>query len=578
MRVLRDELGVLRDELGNVHSYAMVISMVALGGFALLGGLGTAFDQTLVGKTASQAFVQTEASMAPAVSSSVQAGSVGNAVRLARRAMRNAQVARPKIDKAFDVARDVLARSRTHVATEAAVFDTGDTLFVPTRADDAIPNADFRGAVGTHIEVDSAGTGFNRVVLVGLGDTQQPADMRDVGHQIAKLARQWNETTVQVMLRSEDAADYQRVTEGMLLADYNFDMLKSAPKVRETLRVGIGSEGKGWKSAALEGVKRGSAYAESVALTRDLTALPPNILNTSEMVALAALIADRRGLDFEVFSKPDLLKQNMNLLHGVGMASDNPPYLVRLRHQGDGSKHVAAVGKGITYDSGGLSIKGNPTGMKGDMSGSAAVLAAIDGAVATRQLDTTVDVYLPLAENAIGPVAQRVDDVVRGRSGLSVEIGNTDAEGRLVMADALAYATEDGARKPDSIVTVSTLTGANASTFGGEYAGLFTRYPELRERLLRAAQTSGEKVWPMPMDEFYDARLASDIADIGNIGSGGAGAITAAIFLSKHVGNDVPFAQLDIAGTALRKSARGRLPRGASGSSTALLIDWFTNP
>lgn len=403
--------------------------------------------------------------------------------------------------------------------------------------------------------------------------------MRDVGHLIAKLARARDSdgTTSQVLLRSDNATDYKDLTEGLLLADYNFDMLKSSPKTRAMLRVGIGANGEGWLPTAQGGIAQGRAYAESVALTRDMTELPPNIFNTNEMVATAALIADRRGLDFEVFSKPELVNANMNLLHGVGMASDSPPYLVRLRHQGSGPKHVAAVGKSITYDSGGLSIKGNPSGMKGDMAGGAAVLAAIDGA-ATQAVDTTVDVYLPIAENAIGPVAQRVDDVVTGRSGLSVEIGNTDAEGRLVMADALAYATEDGARKPDSIITVSTLTGANASTFGGEYAGLFTRYDALGERLLRAAKTGGEKVWPMPMDTFYDARLGSDIADIGNIGAGGAGAITAAIFLSKHVKGDVPFAQLDIAGTALRSSARGRLPRGASGSATSTLMDWFANP
>ncbi len=590
---------LVRNQVGSVQSYAMVVSLVAMGGVASLSKVGGSLEQTITGAASSDAWIEAEHPMLPAVTSASQAGSFGKAVKLARQAMRNAGVTAEKIEKAFNVADEVLARPRTHIHAEAALLDTGDTIFVPTssrrvatashaldfgddvraRVVDAVSSQNFTGAVGSHLEVDGAGTGFKKIVLVGLGDSQKTADLRDIGHQIGKLARggDSNGTTSQILLRSADSAAYQQLTEGLLLADYSFDWFKSSAKDRKALRVAVAGDGAGWNASASEGIARGNEVADSVALARDLTELPPNVLNTNELVALSARIADRRGLDFEVLSKPDLLKQNMNLLHGVGMASESPPYLVRLRHQGAGSRHVAAVGKGITYDSGGLSIKSNPSGMKGDMTGAGVVLAAIDGAAA-RGVDTTVDVYLPLAENVIASNAQRVDDVVRGRSGLSVEIGNTDAEGRLVMADALAYATEDGPRKPDSIMTVSTLTGANASTFGGEYAGLFTRYDALGEQLLRAADAAGENVWRMPMDEFYDARLGSRIADIGNIGSGGAGAITAAIFLSKHVGGDVPFAQLDIAGTALRSSSRGRIPAGATGSATATLIDWFTNP
>ena len=590
---------LVRNQVGSVQSYAMVLSLVAVGGVASLSNVGDSLEQTLVGATSSSAWTETKHPMMPAVTSTSQAGTLGKAAGLARQAMRNAGVTAEKIQKAFNVADEVLARPRTHIHAEAALLDAGDTIFVPTargelwgapaildfepgvrqRITNAIKGGEFRGDAGARLEVDGAGTKFKKIVLVGMGDSRRSADLRDVGHQIGKLARESesNGTTSQILLRHGDAAAYQQLTEGLLLADYSFDWFKSSAKDRKALRVAVAGDGDGWKASAFEGVARGNEVADSVALARDLTELPPNVLNTNELVALSAQIADRRGLEFEVLSKPDLLKQSMNLLHGVGMASESPPYLVRLRHQGAGSRHVAAVGKGITYDSGGLSIKSNPTGMKGDMTGAGVVLAAIDSAAA-RGVDTTVDVYLPLAENVIASNAQRVDDVVRGRSGLSVEIGNTDAEGRLVMADALAYATEDGPRKPDSIMTVSTLTGANASTFGGEYAGLFTRYDALGERLLRAADAAGENVWRMPMDEFYDARLGSRIADIGNIGSGGAGAITAAIFLSKHVGGDVPFAQLDIAGTALRSSSRGRIPAGATGSATATLIDWFTNP
>ncbi|HEX2574898.1 MAG TPA: leucyl aminopeptidase, partial [Aquihabitans sp.] len=278
------------------------------------------------------------------------------------------------------------------------------------------------------------------------------------------------------------------------------------------------------------------------------------------------------GLDIEVLDRDAMVEAGLGGLLGVARGSYQEPKLVKLEHRPDGRAkgHVVLVGKGITFDAGGLSIK-TATGMekmKGDMAGAATVLGAMS-LVPTLAPRVRVTAYLPLTDNMLGPDAMRVGDVLRIRGGRTVEVLNTDAEGRLILADALALAVED---EPDAIVDLATLTGACMVALGDRTAGLFGNHEALSERLLDAAEAAGEAVWPLPMPDHLRKPLDSEIADLRNIGTGGyGGASTAAIFLREFVG-DVPWAHLDIAGPADASSAYDEVSKGGTGFGVRTLV------
>jgi leucyl aminopeptidase len=325
-------------------------------------------------------------------------------------------------------------------------------------------------------------------------------------------------------------------------------------------------------------VRRAVARARAQLLARTLAHTPSNTKNPAWMARQARTVAGRRGLGVRVWDERALSREGFGGLLAVGSASSTPPRLVRLEHVPDGAgaatPHVVLVGKGITFDTGGLQIKppDGMLGMKTDMSGSAVVLAVL-AACADLEVPVRVTGLLALAENAVGAAAYRPGDVITQYGGTTVEIGNTDAEGRLVLADALAYA--DRHLDPDVIVDVATLTGAARIALARVMAPVFATDDALASALVGAGEVSGETLWRMPLADTYRRALDSDVADLTHIAPGvGAGAVTAALFLREFVG-ERRWAHLDIAGTGRSDVDAGTTAKGGTGFGARLLLRWL---
>jgi leucyl aminopeptidase len=320
--------------------------------------------------------------------------------------------------------------------------------------------------------------------------------------------------------------------------------------------------------------RRAEVTAEAVCLARTLGDDPPNLLYPDSFARRAMSLARVRGLKTQVLEEKGLARMKFDLLLAVGGGSRRPPRLVTLTYQGAKTRTappVVLVGKGLTYDSGGLSLKpaASLAAMHTDMAGAAAVLAVILAA-ADLKLPLNLTAILPLAENMPGGGAYRVGDVHVSRSGRSVEITNTDAEGRLVLAEALTLA---GEMNPAAIIDVATLTGACAIALGGNCAGLFSNDDQLRAGLLDAAAAAGENLWPLPLLDEYEELLDSQVADLVNAPTAAqGGAINAALFLRKFVPPNCPWAHLDIAGPARTAKARPGFPVGTSGFAVRTLL------
>jgi leucyl aminopeptidase len=307
-------------------------------------------------------------------------------------------------------------------------------------------------------------------------------------------------------------------------------------------------------------------------LARDLINTAPNDCTPSFLVSACNDIAKSYGGTLEIFDQDKLAKLGANTLLAVSKGSDQPPYLIKLVSAPKHSKRapvVALVGKGVTFDSGGLSIKTSEgmMEMKADMSGAAAVIGAMQ---AILQLQPQIEVrgYIPTVENMINGQATRPGDVVTSLSGKTVEILNTDAEGRLILCDAITMAERDGA---DIIIDVATLTGACVVALGTRYAGLFTDDDEIANTILAAARHSGERFWRMPLAAEYNELLDSSVADMKNIGIRWGGAITAALFLKRFI-TKARWAHLDIAGPAFDESGAGGIPKGGMGFAVRTLV------
>ena len=306
-----------------------------------------------------------------------------------------------------------------------------------------------------------------------------------------------------------------------------------------------------------------------------LAVTPTDTKDPSWMANRAADLAAAAGLDCEVLDETALATQGFGGLLAVGAGSARPPRLVRVSYPGAGP-HVVLVGKGITYDTGGLSIKPREgmVPMKTDMTGAAVVLATVLAAAAAR-VPYRVTALLPLAENAVGSSSYRPGDVVTVRGGTTVEVTNTDAEGRIVLADALVHA--DLTLDPDVVVDVATLTGAATLALGRTHGALFTPDDALADALTAAGERSGERVWRMPLVDDYRDALTSELAQVRHVardGFTGAGAITAALFLQRFVG-ERRWAHLDVAGPARASSAAHEVPEGATGFGVRVLLDWL---
>lgn len=362
------------------------------------------------------------------------------------------------------------------------------------------------------------------------------------------------------------------LAEGALLGCYRFSRYRSGDKqsrIADITIAGVKPRDKATKSA----LARARAVAEAVARCRDWINLPPSDLSPAEFATQARTQAKGLDVDVEILDERALAKGGYGGILGVGQGSTNPPRLVKVAYRHPkATADLALVGKGITFDSGGLSLKPNAgmTTMKCDMSGAAAVLAAVL-AVARLELPVNVTAWAPMAENMPSGSAQRPSDVLTMYGGTTVEVLNTDAEGRLVLADALVRSGED---EPDLVVDVATLTGACVVALGDRVFGIMAGDDRTRDLVHSTAEEAGELGWPLPIPEGTRERLNSPVADIANVsGERHGGALAAAAFLREFVADGRPWAHLDIAGPAFNEGAAwGYTPKGGTGSAVRTLI------
>jgi leucyl aminopeptidase len=360
----------------------------------------------------------------------------------------------------------------------------------------------------------------------------------------------------------------QAIAEGASLAAYRFSRYKADPKPCQLESIAVVGTG----DAARHGVDRGARVARAVALARDLVNEPARAMTPRRLAEMAAEVAEGEGLTLTVLDEVAIAAEGLGGLAGVAAGSDEPPRLIELVYEPPSPEGtVALVGKGITFDSGGLSIKtaeGMET-MKTDKSGAAAVLAAMS-VIAALAPPVKVIGIIPATENMPGGSALKPGDVLTARNGKTIEVLNTDAEGRLVLADGLSLAVEAGV---DAIIDVATLTGACVVALGRKVAGLMGNHQGWIDHVREAATRAGEEVWPLPLPEDYRKQIDSDVADIKNIGGGRyGGALTAGLFLKEFVG-DVPWVHLDIAGPARSEEDDGYVQKGGTGFGVRTLVE-----
>ena len=406
------------------------------------------------------------------------------------------------------------------------------------------------------------------VVAVGLGEGTPSAETvrRAVGAAVRALAG--SARTVAVSLGSDEQT-VRAVAEGALLGAYAFTTYRTQdqPAPVEAVQLVVDKAAKKGLDAV---VRRAEVVARAVRLARDLVNTPPSDLPPAALADVARREADRAGLSVEVLDHKALVKGGYGGILGVGQGSVNPPRLVHLSYRGGGPK-VALVGKGITFDSGGLSLK--PAAameeMKSDMGGAAAVIAA-SAAVAELGLPVDLDAWVPMAENMPSGTAIRPSDVLTLRGGTTVEVNNTDAEGRLILADAIARACEDG---PEVLLDAATLTGAQLVALGARTSGVMGNDDDLRGSVVAAAEAAGEAMWPMPLPKDLRKGLDSDVADLQNTGPREGGMLTAGLFLQEFVADGVRWAHLDIAGPAFNSGeAYGYTPHGGTGAAVRTFV------
>ncbi|QXJ25231.1 leucyl aminopeptidase [Actinomadura graeca] len=405
------------------------------------------------------------------------------------------------------------------------------------------------------------------IVAAGLGERPAAEDLRRAaGAALRALA---GSTRVAVALPAASSGEVEAVALGALLGNYSFDAFRTGDGRKtpaEEIRLLA-------PASEEDAVGRARILAASINLVRDLVNTPPSHLSPEDLAGEAERVAGEAGLDVEVLDERALVEGGYGGIAGVGQGSVNPPRLVRLAYSHpEASKTLALVGKGITFDSGGLSLKPSEAmdWMKSDMGGAGAVLGALQ-AIAGLRPKVNVVGYLAIAENMPSGTAQRPSDVLRIYGGKTVEVLNTDAEGRLVMADAIVRAGEDS---PDLLVDVATLTGAQLVALGTRTTGVMANDDAVREKVVAAAGRAGEASWGMPLPAELRKGLDSAVADIANIsGERWGGMLVAGVFLQEFVPDGVKWAHLDIAGPSFHKGEPyGYTPKGGTGAATRTLV------
>jgi leucyl aminopeptidase len=433
----------------------------------------------------------------------------------------------------------------------------------------ALAEERFEGRIGETTSLHTGGRlGAARVLVVGMGRRAEcrPETVRRAAAAALRRARDLGARTVAVPLlgtRADARARAQALGEGALLGLYAFDRYKAkkeGDRAVETLTVVVG-EGRE-RAAVREGLRVAQLTAEATSFARDLINEPANAVTATVLAEHAEALARSGGLTARIYDRAACERMGMGAFLGVNRGSHEPPRFIHLayRPKGRAPRRIALIGKGITFDSGGLDLKTaeGMAWMKGDMSGAAAVLGVMK---VLPRLAPRVEVHglVAATDNMPSGSALKPGDILRAMNGKTIEVNNTDAEGRLTLADALAYALKEIA--PDEIVDIATLTGACSIALGSLCGGAMGNDEGLRDRVLQAGERAGERLWPLPLIDEYRDGLKSDVADLKNTAGRPGGAITAALFLKEFAG-DTPWLHLDIAGAAFTDK---ELPYGAKG-------------
>jgi leucyl aminopeptidase len=440
-----------------------------------------------------------------------------------------------------------------------------------------IAEAEFKGKEGSSAVTRVGGNSpIRKIILVGLGkpDALTLESLRRAGATSAKIARKEKCKTLGVSLPvwNENAAlSAQAIAEGVELALYKDTRFKSDPEEKGNKVEQVELLGFGGQENALA---RAHQICAGVILARELVAAPANVVTPITLAETAAAIAQEHGLQVEILEREECEKLGMGAYLGVAQASDLPPKFIHLTYKPEGTprRKLAIIGKGLTFDSGGLNIK--PTGsgvemMKTDMGGAGATLGAAK-AIALLKPDVEVHFISAATENMISGRAMHPGDILTASNGKTIEINNTDAEGRLTLADALVFAEKLGV---DAIIDLATLTGACVIALGDDIAGMWSPSDQLANQLLAASEKAGEKLWRMPLEEKYFEGMKSPIADMKNTGPRPGGAITAALFLKQFV-KETPWAHLDVAGPVWADKENGYNGVGATGFGVRTLVNW----
>lgn len=442
----------------------------------------------------------------------------------------------------------------------------------------------FEGKAGTTAITRLApNSPVKKIGIVGLGssDTMALESLRRGAASAARLAKKAKSASMAISFpvwNNSQSLTVQALSEGIILALNQDNRFKSEPDENAAKKGAELSEvhllSFPGEDAAIE---RSKKVCEGVILARELVAAPPNIVTPDKLASTAAEIAQDYGLELNILEREQCEALGMGAYLGVAQASDLPPKFIHLTYKpkGTAKRKLAIIGKGLTFDSGGLNLKTGGSGielMKIDMGGAAAVLGAAK-AIAQIKPDVEVHFISATAENMVSGHAMRPGDILTASNGKTIEVNNTDAEGRLTLADALVYTDKLGV---DSMIDLATLTGACVVALGDDIAALFSPDEELAKSLSKAAELSGEKLWQMPMEDQYFEGLKSVVADMKNTGPRAGGSITAALFLKQFVKN-TPWAHLDIAGPVWSEKENGYNSPGATGYGVRMLVEWVTN-
>lgn len=459
--------------------------------------------------------------------------------------------------------------------------------FVPA-VEKALESGRFDGKFGqTLVSSHADYRESSEIVLFGLGKraNYKPVCFKKAAAQIIQMAKGRKIETVRFVGESFTAKTVSLsevsavASQALLLATYEFDRYKTKKensKDKKLERVEILAEKKAGAEVS-QAIEEACAVAEGVLMCRNLINEPANIMTAQKLASEASKMAGRKGLDCEILEEADLKRMQMGGILAVNQGSHNPPALIVLEHGKQFKKNgtVCLVGKGVTFDTGGISIKPakDMEKMKYDMSGAAAVISAM-GVIADLKLKVHVVGLAPAVENNVSENPQRPGDIIRMHNGKTVEVLNTDAEGRLILGDAISYSEKF---KPKVIIDLATLTGMCAYTFGDKAIGLMGNDQKLVDKIIKSGQETGERCWQLPLWDEYGEQIKGHHSDLYNIGGPYGGTITAAKFLQEFVPAGVSWAHLDIAGTAWADSNRVDCVKGGTGVGVRLLIHFIKN-